>query len=265
MQLFNGDCLEIMPDIPAGSVDLVFVDPPYNIKKAEWDKIENYQAWCESWVAECSRVLKPNGAFWVSHSISKVLALISAMIERHGRDQVNWIIWDKYNGGKVGGTILDRTLQTGIRMFATFSEYLIYHADEGEWKSQCDKERGFIFEPLRQYLEKAVLKAGWTKAQLKWQWMKERNNKSEMPRHWLEQKQFELPTRENYQWLRKHIGNTNLCREYEDLRHEYEDLRREYEDLRREYEDLRYTFNNPGKMSSVWQIPPAKANGHPTP
>ena len=49
------------------------------------------------------------------------------------------------------------------------------------------------------------------------------------------------------------------------LKREYEDLRREYEDLRAEFEDLRYTFNNPGKMSSVWQIPPAKANFHATP
>lgn len=47
--------------------------------------------------------------------------------------------------------------------------------------------------------------------------------------------------------------------------HGGEYLRREHEDLRREYEDLRYTFNNPGKVSSVWQIPPAPRNGHPTP
>ena len=49
------------------------------------------------------------------------------------------------------------------------------------------------------------------------------------------------------------------------LRREYEDLRREYEDLRREYEDLRYTFNNPGKVSSVWQFAPAEKTGHETP
>ena len=49
------------------------------------------------------------------------------------------------------------------------------------------------------------------------------------------------------------------------MRREYEDLHREYENLRREYEDLRYTFNNPGKVSSVWQIPPAPRNGHLTP
>ena len=49
------------------------------------------------------------------------------------------------------------------------------------------------------------------------------------------------------------------------IHRDYEDLRDEFEHLRVEFEHLRYTFNNPGKMSSVWQIPPAKANGHETP
>jgi len=75
-----------------------------------------------------------------------------------------------------------------------------------------------------------------------------------MAGHWFEKVQWSLLTRENYKWLRT-LFNANGG--------EY--LRREYEDLRREYEDLRYTFNNPGKVSSVWQIPPAKPNGHPTP
>ena len=33
MKLFNGDCLEIMKDIPDKSVDLVIIDPPYNISR----------------------------------------------------------------------------------------------------------------------------------------------------------------------------------------------------------------------------------------
>jgi len=49
------------------------------------------------------------------------------------------------------------------------------------------------------------------------------------------------------------------------LRADYEYLRADYEDLRADYEDLRYTFNNPGKVSSVWQIPPAPRTWHPTP
>ena len=52
VKLYQGDCLELMKDIPDGSVDMVLADPPYNIgvvtKKDgkehvnAWDKIDNY-------------------------------------------------------------------------------------------------------------------------------------------------------------------------------------------------------------------------------
>lgn len=252
IELWEGDCLDLMGDIEDGSVDMVFVDPPYNIKKAEWDKIENYQAWCELWIAECSRVLKPNGAFWVSHSEPLVLADISRVIQGGGRNLINWITWDKYNDAKSLQGFLDGyTLIEGLRSFQWMSEYLIYHADEGEWIRQCDKERGFIFEPLRKYLADEFKRAGviYGKAN------EFCGTASMAARHYFCQSQWCLPTKEHYKALRKGL-NSGKDGKY---------LRREYEDLRREYEDLRYTFNNPGKMSSVWQIPPAKANGHPTP
>lgn len=31
IRLYNADCLEVMRDIPTGSVDLVLTDPPYGI------------------------------------------------------------------------------------------------------------------------------------------------------------------------------------------------------------------------------------------
>ena len=37
MNLYRGDCLEIMKDMPDKSVDAVITDPPYGIGKAEWD------------------------------------------------------------------------------------------------------------------------------------------------------------------------------------------------------------------------------------
>ena len=36
-KIYNEDCLEGMKRIPDKSVDLIVIDPPYNIKKAEWD------------------------------------------------------------------------------------------------------------------------------------------------------------------------------------------------------------------------------------
>ena len=47
IQLFKGDCLEIMKGIPSKSVDLVLIDPPYNISKAEWDKWESVEMYVE--------------------------------------------------------------------------------------------------------------------------------------------------------------------------------------------------------------------------
>jgi DNA modification methylase len=36
--LYHGDCLELLPLIEAGSVDAVVTDPPYGMKKADWDE-----------------------------------------------------------------------------------------------------------------------------------------------------------------------------------------------------------------------------------
>ena len=259
VRLIHGDCFEILPTIESESIDLVFVDPPYNIGKADWDKIDDYMDWCERWIAECLRVLKPNGAFWISHSKPLQLARLSEMVAAHGRDLINWITWDKYNAANAGQKW--RMNQTklhpqGKRSWDADAEYLIYHADEGSWNTKCDKERGFIFEPLRAYLDGERLMAGISQRQV----ISHLGMTGHDP-HFFKAVQWKLPLENQYQKMRQLLNRNG--NEY--LRREYEDLRREYEGLRSEYEYLRYTFNNPGKMSSVWQIPPAKRNGHETP
>lgn len=41
--LFLGDSLKWLPTLAAESIDLVFADPPYNLKKAEWDTFESQE------------------------------------------------------------------------------------------------------------------------------------------------------------------------------------------------------------------------------
>lgn len=62
IELLHGDCLEIMQDIPAGSVDLILCDPPYGTMKGidskhDWDTTID----TEKMFAEISRVLRRNG------------------------------------------------------------------------------------------------------------------------------------------------------------------------------------------------------------
>jgi DNA modification methylase len=58
MQLMHGECLELMQDIPAGSVDMVLCDLPYGVTACKWDTvIPMDQLW-----EQYKRVIKPNGA-----------------------------------------------------------------------------------------------------------------------------------------------------------------------------------------------------------
>lgn len=58
MKLLNGDCLELMKDIPDGSVDLILCDPPYGTTACSWDSVLPFDRLWE----EYDRLLKPDGA-----------------------------------------------------------------------------------------------------------------------------------------------------------------------------------------------------------
>lgn len=58
MQLYNGDCLEILKDIPDKSIDLILTDPPYGTTQCKWDSIIPFE---KMW-PELERIIKDNGA-----------------------------------------------------------------------------------------------------------------------------------------------------------------------------------------------------------
>lgn len=72
--LFRADVLDLLANIKEKSVDLVFVDPPFNLGKdyniADFDDAmasEMYRVWCRTWIMELIRVLRPGGAFFMYH------------------------------------------------------------------------------------------------------------------------------------------------------------------------------------------------------
>lgn len=80
-QVLQGDCLELMKDIPDGSVDLIVTSPPYNIGNMHSNQIrfgsyannnmneQDYQNWQVEFLNECFRVLKDNGSVFYNHKI----------------------------------------------------------------------------------------------------------------------------------------------------------------------------------------------------
>ena len=103
INLRQGDCLEIMKDIPDGSVDLVITDPPYGIdfqshhRKEMHPKIWNDKVldWLEKYVDECFRILKDNTAVYFFCSWHNV-DIFKQSIEKKFKIK-NILIWEKNN------------------------------------------------------------------------------------------------------------------------------------------------------------------------
>ncbi|OWV26621.1 adenine-specific DNA-methyltransferase [Fibrobacter sp. UWB1] len=73
-QIIHGDAIEALNKIEDESIDLIFVDPPYNIGKNfagcpdKWKKDEDYLSWCYSWIDLCIKKLKPSGSMYIMTS-----------------------------------------------------------------------------------------------------------------------------------------------------------------------------------------------------
>jgi site-specific DNA-methyltransferase (adenine-specific) len=102
-QLWQGDSLIWLQSIPDNSIDLVFADPPYNIKKAKWDMFQNthaYIEWSMEWIAEVQRILKPSGTFYICGFSEIVAELVSPCMKHF--NSIKWLIWHYKNKANLG-------------------------------------------------------------------------------------------------------------------------------------------------------------------
>lgn len=101
--LFKDDSLQWLKTLKDESVDLIFADPPYNIKKAEWDKFdsqEEYIQWSIEWIAEASRILKPAGSLYIC-GFSEILADLKHPAMKYFSG-CKWLIWHYRNKANLG-------------------------------------------------------------------------------------------------------------------------------------------------------------------
>lgn len=102
-KLYNLDVLDFFNTMEDSSVDLIFADPPYNIKKAQWDTFSNqkeYVEWSMRWIKQAQRVLKQSGSLFIC-GFSEILADLkwSAAPLFKG---CKWLIWYYRNKANLG-------------------------------------------------------------------------------------------------------------------------------------------------------------------
>ncbi len=96
-QIIQGDCLQLLRQIPDNSVNITFADPPFNLKKKynsmrDSLELEEYLHWCEKWISEMVRVTKGTGSIFV-HNIPKWLTYYAGFLNKFA-DFKHWISWD---------------------------------------------------------------------------------------------------------------------------------------------------------------------------
>jgi site-specific DNA-methyltransferase (adenine-specific) len=253
------DCLEGMQEIEDKSIDLVITDPPYNIGKADWDIIQNYDDWMLQNFKEYQRILKSNGSLYLFHNdFLKICDFQQSLKTNTDFKFKQLITWNKINGDDDMGYIKNRLSIDSMRnYYGGFTEYCLYYTFQDETGLEAITE----------------------------QYLKPQNKFSEYLR--TELKRSEVPIREIAALFPSKTGGLTGCvsnwlngdniitkEQYETIRNHLngEYLRREYEDLRREYESERYPFNvsmvkgnDAWCNSNVWQYPIRHDTDHPTP
>jgi site-specific DNA-methyltransferase (adenine-specific) len=97
-RIHNVDCIEGLSKLEAGSIDLAFADPPFNIGY-DYDvyddrrAAEDYIAWSRQWIEGVVRVLKPTGTFWLAIGDEYAAELKVLCTRELGLTCRSWVIW----------------------------------------------------------------------------------------------------------------------------------------------------------------------------
>lgn len=111
--VYVGDCRQVLAELPEGSVDLIFADPPFNweVPYGEWDDArprDEYLAFTRAWLDGCLRVLGGRGSLWVNIP-DDTAAEVVVHLKARGLVMMNWCVWHfRFGQHRVGNFIVSK-------------------------------------------------------------------------------------------------------------------------------------------------------------
>ena len=168
IEIKQGDCLELMKEIPDGSVDMILADLPYGTTACKWDTIIPFEPLWEQY----ERVIKNNGAIVLTASQPFTTLLINSNIENFSHQ---WV-WDK---GMSANPLLAKKMP-----MKNFEDVLVFYFNYNK------------FDSRRKYFEYVLKFIGKKKSEI----IKETNQGLD---HCFRTNsvQFSVPTNDNYKLL----------------------------------------------------------------
>ena len=194
-QLYHGDCLEVMQQIPNKSVDVVLADLPYGITDCKWDSIIPLD---RMW-AQYNRLVKDNGVIVLFASQPFTTKLINSNFKDFK------YCWYWVKTGATGHAFAKKQPMRRVE------EICVFYRSATEYIGQSE-----IFEPLRKYLTEERQKTGLRAKEI------DALLENSMANHYFTNGvQWSLPTETAYKKLQT-TGRFN--RSYESIKAEYKEL-----------------------------------------
>lgn len=147
--IFIEDAIEFLKKMPSKSVQLILIDPPYNLDMAMWDTFPNYMDWAKQWLDESERVLADSGNLVVfggyqyqNGRMGDLLEIMYYLKHNSNLQFINMIIW-YYKSG-----------MAGERFFSNRHEDIVWFAKPKKYYFNLDSVR----EPFDEITKKLYLK-----------------------------------------------------------------------------------------------------------
>ena len=142
-QVILGDSLVELDRIEDKSINLICIDPPYNIGKDEWDYREDYYEFMNDIFIKLESKLKDNGSFFFFHNNFRIMAELDRLIQKNTSFMFrNFIIWNKrFEGSPKKGFLDGYVVKGGLNSFNKMAEYIMFYTFDNSWKLKEERTK----------------------------------------------------------------------------------------------------------------------------
>jgi len=136
IKLIKGDCLSKLDSIENKSIQLICIDPPYNIGKDTWDTIDNYNDFMIEVIKKLETKLKDNGSFFMFHNDIETISELMVEIKRNTTFKFKqMIVWNKrFDGSPKKGFMDGFVVKKEIHNFNKMAEYILFYTFDNSYK-----------------------------------------------------------------------------------------------------------------------------------
>ena len=245
--------------------DMVFVDPPYGMKKESEGVLTdnlNYDDLLDfnrQWIPLTFGALKDNGSWYCWGIDEPLMDIYSNILKPMQKNKQiafrNLITWDKGNG--------QGQLSEDFRMYPIADEkclFVMVGGDSVQGFSVNQEDYSENMDKVRLYLESEIAKLNQSDKTIA-NALGYKDGRT--VNHWRSKSQFALPTKENYEALREY--GKSVLKDYDFLKKDYDELKKDF------YEGRSYFNNTHDNMNNVWHFDRAgkdereHTGGHATP